>query len=349
MDFNNTKKSSSKFLPALESSRGIAALLVIIFHYGTSTGGENLRHISRNFYLPVDLFFILSGFIMAKIYFDKIKKSGDLAKFLVLRLGRIYPLHLFWIIVFLAMFLILQQGRLTPEQVNVFWPTLFLVHPDDTMFNGPSWSISAEWITYCLFGVHIFLVEKIPEKINTVIVALICFMAYFLFYIPTPNQSQITSGFLRSIGGFYLGILGYLYLKKYRLPKFAGYIFWIMGFYLFIHQDIKDTSTAYLFPLMAIIGVLWLAESQTQKSWLSHPSLVWLGTVSYSVYLGHTFVGLFINKIFERTITLPATQYQFYGLLVFKLISSYCVAYLTHKFIENPFRKLAKNWVGRWS
>jgi len=286
---------------------------------------------------------------MAKIYFDKIKRSGDLGKFLVLRLGRIYPLHIFWVIVFLVMFLILQQGNLTPEQVNLFWPTLFLVHPNDTMFNGPSWSISAEWITYCLFGVHIFLLKKIPEKINTLIVTLICLTAYFFVYIPTLNQSQITSGLLRGIGGFYLGILGFLYLKKYRLPKSAGYIFWIIGFYLFTHQGIKDTSDAYFFPFMAIIGVLWLAVPQTQKSWLSHPSLIWLGTVSYSVYLGHTFVGLFINKIFERTITLPATQYQFYGLLVFKLISSYCVAHLTYKFIENPFRKLARNWVGRWS
>jgi peptidoglycan/LPS O-acetylase OafA/YrhL len=346
---SSTKKPSSEFLPALESSRGIAALLVVIFHFATSTGGGDLRYFSRNFHLAVDLFFILSGFIMAKIYFGKIKESKDLAKFFVLRLGRIYPLHLFWIMVFLAMFLILQQGRLAPEQVDIFWPTLLLVHANDTMFNGPSWSISAEWISYCLFAVHIFLLKKIPEKINTIIVTLICFTAYFLVYIPMPNQSQITSGFLRGIGGFYLGILGFLYLKNYRLPKFAGYIFWIMGFYLFIHQGIKDIPSDYFFPLMAIIGVLWLAEPQTQKSWLSHPSLIWLGTVSYSVYLGHTFVGLFINKIFERTITLPATQYQFYGLLVFKLISSYCVAYLTYKFIENPFRKLARNWVGRWS
>jgi peptidoglycan/LPS O-acetylase OafA/YrhL len=346
---SNARKSSSEFLPALESVRGIAALLVVVFHYATSTGGDGLRHFSRNFYLAVDLFFILSGFIMAKIYFSKINESKDLAKFFVLRLGRIYPLHLFWVIIFLAMFLILQQGRLTPEQLNVFWPTVFLVHADNTMFNGPNWSISAEWISYCIFGLHIFFLKKIPEKINTVIVTVICFAAYFLIYVPFLNQSQISPGFLRGIGGFYLGILGFLYLKNYRLPKFTGYIFWIMGFYLFTYQSIKDSPTDYFFPAMAIIGVLWLTEPQTQKSWLSHPSLIWLGTVSYSVYLGHTFVGLFINKIFERTITLPATQYQFYGLLVFKLISSYCVAYLTYKFIENPFRKLARSWVARWN
>lgn len=344
---SDTKKKQSEFLPALESARGIAALLVVIFHFATSSGGENLRHFSRNFYLAVDLFFILSGFIMAKIYLNKICKSKDLGNFFILRLGRIYPLHLFWMMVFLVMFLILQQGRLTPEQLNVFWPNLFLVHADQTMFNGPSWSISAEWISYCLFGLHVYLLNKIPEKINIIIVTLVCFTAYFLYYIPTPNQSQITGGFLRGVGGFYLGILGFIYLKNCRLPKFAGYIFWIIGFYLFTHIGIKHIPTDYYFPVMAIIGVLWLAEPQTQQTWLSHPYLIWLGTVSYSVYLGHTFVGLFINKIYERTITLPATQYQFYGLLIFKLIISYLVAHLTYKFIESPFRKLARSWAGR--
>ena len=59
---SNTKKSTSEFLPALESSRGIAALLVVIFHFATSSGGEDLRYFSRNFYLAVDLFFIFIGF-----------------------------------------------------------------------------------------------------------------------------------------------------------------------------------------------------------------------------------------------------------------------------------------------
>jgi peptidoglycan/LPS O-acetylase OafA/YrhL len=349
MDLNTKKSSSSEFLPALESSRGIAALMVVFFHYAARLKGDNLLYITKNFYLAVDLFFILSGFIMAKIYLNEIKISKDLAKFFVLRLGRIYPLHLFWVIIFSVMYAILQQGKLTPAQLDEFWPTLFLTHANHTVFNGASWSISAEWISYCLFGIHIFLLKDIPRKINTIIVILICCMAYFLMLNPELNRSHITTGFLRGIGGFYLGILGFLYVKNYRLPKFAGYIFWVIGFYLLTHQTVRHIPTDYFFPVMAIIGVLWLAEPQTQKSWLSHPFLVWLGTVSYSVYLGHTFVGIIIDKTYERFIATPATQYEFYGLLALKLISSYCIAYLTYKFIENPFRKLARNWVQRWS
>ena len=186
---------------------------------------------------------------MAKIYFGKIIKSKDLVKFFILRLGRIYPLHLFWMIIFLAMFLILQQGRLTPEQLNVFWPNLFLVNAGDTMFNGPSWSISAEWISYCLFGVHVYLLNKIPEKINIVIVTLVCFTAYLLFYIPAPNQRPIPGSFLRSIGGFYLGILGFLYLKNTGYPSSLAIFFgsWV---FIFSHILASKTSQPTTFSLL---------------------------------------------------------------------------------------------------
>jgi len=91
---SSTKKNQSEFLPALESARGIAALMVVIYHYSYRAGGDNLKFFCRNFYVSVELFFILSGFLMGKIYLDKINGTSGLVNFLLLRLGRIYPLFI---------------------------------------------------------------------------------------------------------------------------------------------------------------------------------------------------------------------------------------------------------------
>jgi peptidoglycan/LPS O-acetylase OafA/YrhL len=346
------KKSSSEFLPALESARGIAALMVVIYHYSYRAGGDNLKFFCRNFYLSVELFFMLSGFLMGKIYLDKINGPGSLFNFLLLRLGRIWPLHMFWVIVFLAMFLFQQHGSLTVPQMNLLWPTLLLIQGDDhTMWNYPSWSIAAEWVSYCLFGFHIFLFHKKPKWVNTLIIGSISLLAYILLAQKDTSMKYMTptQGFLSGIGGFYLGVLGFVYLKNFKLPKYTGWVFLFIFIYLFTHNDINNFPPNYCFTILAIIGVVWLSGQEAQKTLLANPSLVYLGTVSYSVYLGHAFVDLIIYKLFERNVIIPVDGFQFYGLLISKLMILYFLAHLTHKFIENPFRRLARNWVSRWT
>ena len=334
----DTNKSSSEFLPALESVRGIAALMVVIYHLSYRAGGDDLKFISRNFYLSVELFFILSGFIMGKMYLDKINRPSELFNFLILRLGRIYPLFIFYILVHLSLFLIQQHGSLTSAQVNLLWPTLFLIQADDhTMWNYPSWSIAAEWISYCVFGFHIFLFHKIPKWVNTIIVGSISLLAYGLLAPKNP--------LFCGIGGFYLGILGFIYLKNFKLPKYAVWVFLFIIIFLFLHNDINNFPPNYCFTLLAIVAVMWLSGQEAQKTWLSNPWLVWLGTVSYSAYLGHSFVDLIIYKLFERNVVIPVSSFHFYALLILKLVITYFVAHFTYKHIESPFRKVVRSWV----
>ena len=90
---------------ALDSWRGICACLVAVFHFH-AYGFLYTSPFLRNFYLFVDFFFVLSGFVIAWNYADKLTSVQALKGFMILRAGRLYPLHL----VTLAALLLVQSG-----------------------------------------------------------------------------------------------------------------------------------------------------------------------------------------------------------------------------------------------
>ena len=91
----------------LESLRGIAACAVILFHSSFNFGSEPISFV-KNSYLFVDFFFILSGFVMSYAYKNKIAQGLSFSNYILLRLGRIYPLHLFMLLVFIPYVVIKQ-------------------------------------------------------------------------------------------------------------------------------------------------------------------------------------------------------------------------------------------------
>src|ERR1700730_11037304 len=83
----------------LESIRGIAAVLVVLFHMPTWNPWLTDIRFIRNSYYMVDLFFVLSGFVMSLNYGDRLHSVRDLARFQFLRLGRLYPVHLLFLLI----------------------------------------------------------------------------------------------------------------------------------------------------------------------------------------------------------------------------------------------------------
>ena len=82
-----------------KSIRGIAALLVVLFHMPFWNSTIYDTHIIRNSYYMVDLFFVLSGFVMFLNYGERLRSAKDLARFQLLRIGRLYPVHLLFLLI----------------------------------------------------------------------------------------------------------------------------------------------------------------------------------------------------------------------------------------------------------
>jgi peptidoglycan/LPS O-acetylase OafA/YrhL len=146
---------------ALDSLRGICACGVVFYHFN-APGWLCGSPVARGGEMFVDFFFVLSGFVIAASYGQRLRKGFSLGRFMGLRFGQVYPLHLAMLLVFVAMELVaLVKPSLSPRPP--FTGARSLQHLADNVFlleatglsggpswNTPSWSICVEFWTYLI-------------------------------------------------------------------------------------------------------------------------------------------------------------------------------------------------------
>ncbi len=199
--------NTNKYLSNLTPLRGIAALLTVLFHVDlvlSSFGGHLLdgkvSSILNRMYLMVDFFFVLSGFILCYVYaknFEGPVNGQDFKKFTIARFARVYPLHLFSLLLTtLFLFLLHHWGAKVPPVIDAensvysFITNLFLLHSMNLhqwfTFNHASWSISTEWWMYMLFPFLVSPFMKLSNPGRLVIFAL-CVVGYLVIgYVLVP-------------------------------------------------------------------------------------------------------------------------------------------------------------------
>ena len=173
--------------PALTGLRALLAILVILLHISPMFNLGPLQALAISGNRAVDVFFILSGFILFHSYFEKFKDSVGISVYLAFlqnRLARIYPIHLVTLIIGLAMFIFsIKLMHKIPHDVDTIYApslmaNLLLVH---AWFDGlgtpnvPAWSISAEWFAYlfCPFMILLF------RRAHTVLLIVCLVLAVF--------------------------------------------------------------------------------------------------------------------------------------------------------------------------
>ena len=144
---------------SLDGWRGAAALIVALFHFSTAAQLSSTAFI-RNSWLLVDFFFVLSGFVIAANYRERLAQGFAIDRFMLLRLGRLYPLHAVMLAAFVAteLMLVLLSGHIAAGSGRAYFEgrtsivgivkSLFLVQglgsEDDIAWNGVSWSVATE-------------------------------------------------------------------------------------------------------------------------------------------------------------------------------------------------------------
>jgi peptidoglycan/LPS O-acetylase OafA/YrhL len=365
-DQNESRSGDDQFITNLTPMRGIAALLVVIFHFEIVLVLFLPREISRLFskcYLMVDLFFIMSGFIIYHVYGEFFKQNIYITtfnKYMRARLARVYPLHIFTLI--LTIILVASQHFKWDEFFNLqAIPTHLLmlqsfgIHSIYT-WNVPAWSISAEFAAYIIFPVFVFVTNRFKTITPLVISALIIFIYWLLafkFSKSNGNTGQYNLdltydyGYLRGIAGFLAGgIIYQLYLKKIFYFLKADAILVILSALLFacLHFGVTDLVFIPVFLLLVLSAAY---NTGRVRRFLGNRFLQWLGDISYSVYLMQFPLMLLVIALLPRlgiswkgpySLHLPYWQAAISCILFLAVLIG--ISALSYQYIERPFRKL---------
>jgi peptidoglycan/LPS O-acetylase OafA/YrhL len=348
--------SSPTFLPALTAIRGIAAWWVVLFHFRDHFPlwmPAIVSRVAQDGYLAVDLFFQLSGLVIALNYERHLRHIAvaPIRRFLILRLARIYPLHLCVLLLFLLNPLAIMLFSATGETGTRFEPSYFglsllLVQnwgfTQELAWNIPAWSISTEWFAYLAFPVLILLL-RLPRGTGMVVVAygaLATGLAAISWFAGAGLGDAIPQlGLPRCVIQFSMGICLYRLLTTCRsLPSSSLLLAAIGGFAAFVLLPLPDYA---IMPVSISCLILSLTNNGGIAARLLRPQwLMWLGEVSYSTYLIHYFVKDWVKFLLVRdevSSSLPLLAY----LLVTLLASA-----VLFRFVEVPGRQRVKAWFG---
>ena len=276
---------------ALDSLRGIAAIGVVLFHMGPLGWIASLPFL-RNGWLMVDFFFVLSGFVIAASYGERLARGFPRGRFMLLRLGRVVPLHVAAVLLLSAFELIYVRGVLGERHgLFYFWRGLLLLDGFATraynVYAPVSWSISVEIVLYAAAALA-FGTGRRGVAFVAAAVAL-CFAA-LAFEWNYPVFGRLLQ---RGVIGFGIGVACHALHRRWHpqvgrwwLTMLEGLslatVVWLLGAMPLGGRTMLLTS-----PIFAVV-VLVFARDRGWVSRLLHiRPMVWLGTLSYSIYMLH--------------------------------------------------------------
>ncbi|WP_338467553.1 acyltransferase [Novosphingobium sp. ZN18A2] len=349
-----------RHLDALTGIRGIAAWAVVLYHVRLSLTGilpaDAIAVLGRG-YLAVDLFFILSGFVIWYNYADRLATGGArrTGEFLWRRFARIWPLHATMLAAF-ATFAAMAalSGRPNPDMPFAQLPLQLLLIQNwgftaHTGWNVPAWSISTEFAAYLAFPGIVLIASKVRRPATRLLLAAA---------LAAAIQAIFSSHGYRSLGDDISGLGLVRCLVEFSLGTIACMIWrasgartarawpWVLAAagWGTLGLVLGWPQTAVI-PLFFTATILALASDTGPVSRiLSVPAVVWLGEVSYSTYLSHTFLFLIFKLLFvDETL-----QVGWAGLAAYLLIVLATSA-LLYRLVERPAQRWLNARAPRWA
>jgi peptidoglycan/LPS O-acetylase OafA/YrhL len=286
-------------LESLDGIRLLAAFGVLLYHYNGEfgIGLEPVIPGLHRVYLLVDLFFVLSGFVLAETYGGRIVSPSSYGTYLARRVGRIYPLHLLTLLATLALGHALVGLGLWPGMPAHMQPSglpanLLLLQAwgvtADLSFNYPSWSVSAELLQYMLFPAYLALALRLPSWASAGAFAAAVLAIATLHLGGGPWSGFTVDGALRAAPSFFAGAaISVAVRRARRLPSVPWAAVYAYGTFLLLclGSGLHDAWLILLDPVLILLVVL--AERRGARTWLRSRPMVLLGQASYSIYMLH--------------------------------------------------------------
>ena len=341
----------------LTSLRFFAAIWVVMFHYWPHLAVTGTPALVAKGYLGVECFFVLSGFILCHVYLPAFEagrfKWGD---FIWARIARIYPLHIATLI---AMGLMAGTALAVGMPVDANVLSLPALPANLAMvqawglapvagWNHPSWSISAEWFAYLAFPVFAIAAIAVRRWPGVAVAGALALLAvlYVGFERITGfplTQATISWGALRIVPCFALGcalFLAWRVSAADRRKALAGAALFGLGALACAQFGAPDMLTVSAF------GGLIISLAQVSKAGGrlgSHPLFVYLGEISYAIYMvcipwEVLFVNLATKSLHLQDKQLPLPLWLFF------VVTLIPVAAAAHHLVERPARERIKLW-----
>lgn len=303
-------------------------------------------------YLAVDLFFVLSGYVIYVSYFESLHdfQWRSTARFLINRLIRIYPLHLVILLLFLlnplAIWLFSDSGVVSDRySFDYFFASVFLFQNwgffDDLQWNIPAWSISTEFAAYivCPFLIS-FGIAKFRGSGVMALCGLFAGVAAIAILFFAADKEAIGDGIpslgvARCVFEFWIGLCVGV-LSKYRgIHSWQSELvcsFVLISLVAVIYFLVEFGVPDYFFIPLAFSLLLYvlIRGDLIFSRFLSFPFLHYMGLISYSTYLVHYFI-----KDWVKFLSSSIGVYQFVVYLVLCAVASMVL----YRFVEIPSRQ----------
>lgn len=350
------------YFTELESLRGIAAVLVALFHIRHWHILKNLPGLNNYNYL-VDFFFVLSGFVISYNFSNSINNWSNFKIYIIKRFFRLYPLFLITSLPFFAFSIMKTFYGMTSFQsittfdIRDFVFYILLIYKwgfvVDIPFNYPSWSISVELFLYILSGLTFMITTIRNSRILISILVSLISLGILLFFSHTLDSIGSFAIF-RGLYSFSLGNLIYLFFlntkKQYPFNNISKTVWLLLTTISVCFVFYNIHSFPYMTFILPILWALIIYSIITNIfpgfviSLLNLRYVERIGKVSYSFYLTHAIMISLVEKILRKSRLESNGLLGIIGLILL-LSSTFVLSLLTYKFIEVPGKNLYKRFL----
>ena len=335
-------------IPQLDGIRGVAILLVIMVHVSDKYPSLHLQYLFGNGWMGVDLFFVLSGFLITGILVDT-KQSDDYFKnFYMRRCLRIWPLYysLLFLMFVVVPFLRPSEAHTVFERSSPWWAfPLFLQNfliPPPTMATGPlgaTWWMAIEEQFYLVWPLVVRY--RSAAQVRRIAIAAICLAPALRLYLSSHHVNIYSNIFCRA-DSLMMGALLALVVRSenFGSPKSVkrawGFLM-IAAPLAFVTQALDARWIVFSLTAVASASLVYLSLSSTHvwlRLALTNRFLVSTGTISYGLYLLHKIP-------FDAAQTFHADGHPLLALPIM-LLAGYAMAALSWNLLERPFLSLKR-------
>ena len=327
-------KHNLKYNPSLDGIRGIAVTLVLLFHIWP-------EYFSFG-YVGVDIFFVLSGFLITQIIYTKLEQNNfSFKEFYRNRIRRIFPALLLvlsaaLIVGYLFMFpMELKELGKHVMSTSFFYENFRLISEigywDEAAVLKPllhTWSLAIEEQFYIFWPLMLWLLYR--TRVNQVLTLFM--LSLFLFLIPLIFEIDRFYHTFSRVWELSFGGLAFIIFYKYKninelLDRYKVLIY--LAFFISILISYKNTSfntfKTFIVVFSSSLLILSLADGKSKKTIFSNKILVFIGLISYPLYLWH-YLLISFTHIFGYELN------QILGISI--IFVSLLLSYFTYRFIE---------------